>query len=342
MHPFGPVGPKGQRLGDRDVRGHGTSWELGHAKGLLNLLNGGFQGALFPVHSGADVVQSVRAYRHIADIAETIDLAVVVVPAEVVVKVARECAAKGVRALVVISSGFAEEGEQGQRRQAELIDMCSSSGMRVVGPNCMGIINADPRVCINAIFGPTAPEPGPIGFLSQSGALGLAVIDATRKLGLGISNFVSVGNKSDISGNDLLGFWETDPRTKVVGLYLESFGNPRKFAEIAGRVSTSKPIVVLKSGTGIAGRRAVASHTAALVSASDTAVSACLTRLGRYALKALAKCSICWLYCRHNPCRREIGSRSSPTQVDQASFVQTPAILVALWWPPSVRIPSGN
>jgi acyl-CoA synthetase (NDP forming) len=153
----------------------------------------------------------------------------------------------------------------------------------------MGIINTDPRVCINATFGPTAPEPGPIGLLSQSGALGLAIIDATRKLGLGISNFVSVGNKSDISGNDLLSFWETDPRTKVVGLYLESFGNPRKFAQIAGRVSTRKPIVVLKSGTGIAGQRAAASHTAALVSASDTAVSALLEKTGAIRAQSLGE-----------------------------------------------------
>lgn len=278
-------------LHPRTVAVIGASRHRGTIGGELfhNLLNSGFQGTLFPVHSGADVVQSVRAYRHIADITDTIDLAVVVVPAEVVVPVARECAAKGVRALVVISSGFAEEGEEGRKRQVELVEICSSSGMRVVGPNCMGIINTDPRVRINATFGPTPPVPGPIGILSQSGALGLAIIDATRKLGLGVSSFVSVGNKSDISGNDLLSFWESDPRTEVIGLYLESFGNPRKFAEIAARVSSHKPIVLVKSGIGAAGQRAAASHSAALVSASDSAVGALLDKTGVIRARSLGE-----------------------------------------------------
>jgi acetyl coenzyme A synthetase (ADP forming)-like protein len=269
-------------LNPRTVAVIGASRHRGTIGGEVfhNLLTGEFQGTLYPVHSGADVVQAVHAYRHVADVDDSIDLAIVMVPAEVVVPVARECAAKGVRALVVISSGFAEVGDEGRRRQAELVEICSASGMRLVGPNCMGIINTDPGVRINATFGPTPPDPGPIGFLSQSGALGLAIIDATRKLGLGMSSFVSVGNKSDISGNDLLSFWESDPRTEVLGLYLESFGNPRKFARIAGRISRKKPIVMVKSGTGVAGQRAAASHTAALVSANDAAVSALLEKTG--------------------------------------------------------------
>jgi acetyl coenzyme A synthetase (ADP forming)-like protein len=269
-------------LNPRSVAVIGASRHRGTIGGEIfhNLLASEFQGPVYPVHPDAEVVQSVQAYRHIAEIQGDVDLAVVAVPAEAVVSVALECAAKGVRALVVISAGFAEAGDEGRSRQVELLEVCSSSGMRLVGPNCMGIINTRREVSLNATFAPAPPEPGPIGFLSQSGALGLAVIDATLKLGLGVSSFVSVGNKSDISGNDLLSYWDTDPDTRVIGLYLESFGNTRKFAQIAERVSKTKPIVVVKSATGAAGQRAAASHTAALVSASDAAVDALFEKTG--------------------------------------------------------------
>lgn len=245
-----------------------------------NLLTGHFQGRLYPVHPEAAEIQSVTAYRRVSEITDEVDLAVVAVPAESVVDVARECADKGVHALVVISAGFAETGPEGARREADLLEVCTSSGMRLVGPNCMGILNTSPQVRLNATFAPAPPEEGSIGFLSQSGAVGVAVIDATRKLGLGLSDFISVGNKADISGNDLLSYWETDPRTEVIALYLESFGNPRKFAQIAERVSKNKPIVVVKSGTGAAGRKAAASHTAALVSESGAGVDALFERAG--------------------------------------------------------------
>lgn len=225
-------------------------------------------------------MQSVLAYRHVNDIKGAVDLAVLTVPADAVTLVAEECAAKQVRSLVVISAGFAEAGEQGRRRQDELMDVCTASGMRLVGPNCMGLINTAEEAGLNATFAPRPPEPGRSGFLSQSGALGLAVIGATRGLGLGLSSFVSVGNKADISGNDLVSFWDRDTRTDVIALYLESFGNPRKFAGIAGRVSQTKPIVVVKSATGVVGRRAAASHTAALVSTSDSAIDALFEKTG--------------------------------------------------------------
>jgi acetyl coenzyme A synthetase (ADP forming)-like protein len=269
-------------LNPRSVAVIGAGRHRGTIGGTIfhNLLESEFQGPVYPVHPEAEFIQSVRAYRHVTDIEAVVDLAVVTVPAAAVIAVARECAAKAVRSLVVISAGFAEEGEEGRSRQAELQEICSASGMRLVGPNCMGIINTSPETSLNATFAPAPPLPGRIGFLSQSGALGLAVIDATRRLGLGLSAFISVGNKSDISGNDLLSFWDGDPRTEVIALYLESFGNARKFAQIAERVSRTKPIVVVKSAIGVAGQRAAASHTAALVSASDAAVDALFEKTG--------------------------------------------------------------
>src|SRR5262249_39385592 len=159
------------------------------------------------------------------------------------VDTARACAEKGVGALVVISSGFAETGPEGGHRQAELLDVCRRSGMRLIGPNCMGILSTAPGRTLDATFAPGAPPAGRLGFMSQSGALGLAVIEHCRRVGLGLSSFVSVGNKADISGNDLLEYWESDPGTDLVLLYLESFGNPRRFSRVARRVGRTKPIL---------------------------------------------------------------------------------------------------
>ena len=260
----------------------GASREPGTIGGEIfhNLLEAGFNGPVYPVNPKATVIQSVPAYASVLDIPGPLDLAVVSVPAAVVLEVARECAKKEVRALVVISAGFAEAGGAGQARQAELLRICNDSGMRLVGPNCMGAINTSDEVSLNATFAPSMPLPGTVGFLSQSGALGLAIIDSTRALGIGLSSFVSVGNKADISGNDLLSFWERDPRTALIALYLESFGNPRKFAQIAGRVSKSKPIVAVRSGRGKAGARAAASHTASLVASSDSTIDALFRQTG--------------------------------------------------------------
>jgi acetate---CoA ligase (ADP-forming) len=244
-----------------------------------NLLQSGFPGPVHPV-SPHPVVQSVAAVPDIRQVPGPVDLAVIVVPAVAVVDAARSCAEKGVGALVVISSGFAEAGPEGRVRQAELLEVCRRSGMRLIGPNCMGILSTTAGLSLDATFAPGGPPPGRIGFMSQSGALGLAVIDHARRVGLGLSSFVSVGNKADISGNDLLEYWESDPRTDLVLLYLESFGNPRRFSRVARRVGRIKPILAVKSGRTPAGARATSSHTGALLAASDATVDALFAQSG--------------------------------------------------------------
>jgi acetyl coenzyme A synthetase (ADP forming)-like protein len=247
---------------------------------LDNLLKGGFNGAIYPVNPHARAVSGVPAYASVGQVPEQVDLAVIVVPAEGVLDIARECAAAGVRALLVISAGFAERGGDGTSRQQELLEVCRAAGARLIGPNCLGVLNLDPEVALNATFAASRPPAGKIGFLSQSGGLGIALIEAADRLRLGLSTFVSVGNKADISGNDLLEYWEHDPATDVILMYLESFGNPRRFARIARRVSASKPILVVKSGRSPAGARATSSHTGALVSASDVQVDALFRQAG--------------------------------------------------------------
>jgi acetyl coenzyme A synthetase (ADP forming)-like protein len=250
------------------------------AEVFRNLLRAEFAGPVYPVNPSASVIQCVPTCASIEQIAGPVDLAVVAVPAVQVVPVARQCARKGVRALVVLSAGFGEVGASGRARQAELLDVCRASGMRLVGPNCIGVVNTDPKVRLNASFGPPLAREGRLGLASQSGALGMAAIDYAATRGLGLSSFVSMGNKADLSSNDLLEFWETDPRTDVVLLYLESFGNPRKFSRIARRLGRCKPIVVVKSGRSAAGSRASSSHTGALLAASDVTVDALFQQAG--------------------------------------------------------------
>jgi acetate---CoA ligase (ADP-forming) len=265
----------------RSVAVVGASRHRGTVSGEVfhNLLDGGFEGPVYPVNPNAPVVQSVRAYGSITEVPDSVDLAVIVVPAERTLGVAQECADKGVRALLVISSGFAEAGDDGAARQRALLDIARGQGMRVVGPNCIGLINTDPKIKLNATFSPISPLRGQLAFSSQSGALGIAIIDRARELGLGMSSFVSVGNKADISGNDLLQYWEQDDATDVILLYLESFGNPRKFVRIARRIARAKPIVAVKSGRSVAGARAAASHTGSIV-AEDVAVDALFHQAG--------------------------------------------------------------
>jgi acetyl coenzyme A synthetase (ADP forming)-like protein len=278
-------------LRPRGVAVIGASRERGGISGELfrNILEAGFQGPVYPVNANAEVVQSVKAYRSVLDCPGPVDLAFIVVPAPAVLSVARECAQKGVRALVVISAGFAESDEAGARLQQELVEICRETGMRLIGPNCMGIVNTDPKVSLNGQFSPFQPIPGKIGFLSQSGALGIAIIDYASRLGLGMSTFVSVGNKADISGNDLIQYWESDDNTNLILLYLESFGNPRKFARIARRVSRKKPIIAVKGGRSTAGFRATQSHTGALVAASDVTVDALFRQAGVIRTDVLAE-----------------------------------------------------
>lgn len=259
----------------------GASRSRGTVGGELfhNLVSRNYPGAIYPVNRNADVVQSVRAYRRLADLPEPVDLAVLVVPHGQIPATVDECAQCGVKALIVISAGFAEAGVQGANAQRDLTDQVRRAGMRMVGPNCLGVLNTEPGAELNATFAPTWPPTGNVAFSSQSGALGIAVLDFARALGIGISQFISVGNRADISGNDLLEHWEADPRTRVILLYLEDFGNPRRFMEIARRVSRTKPIVAVKSGRTTAGARAAGSHTGALATV-DVAVDALLGQAG--------------------------------------------------------------
>jgi acetate---CoA ligase (ADP-forming) len=276
-------------LAPRSVAVVGASRHRGTVGGELfhNLLAAGFTGPVYPVNPKASVVQSVVAYPSVGKVPGPVDLAVLAVPAASVVAVARECAAAGVRALVVISAGFAEAGPEGAARQEQLLAVCRDAGMRLIGPNCLGVVNTNPEVRLDATFGPRPPLPGKVGFLSQSGGLGLAVVDYATKLGLGLSSFVSVGNKADISSNDLLDYWEDDPDTAVALLYLESFGNPRRFSRIARRVGRRKPIVAVKSGRPAA--RASSSRAGALLAAADVTVDALFRQAGVVRTDTLAE-----------------------------------------------------
>jgi acetate---CoA ligase (ADP-forming) len=244
-----------------------------------NLVAAGFQGVVYPVNEHASVVGSVSAYPRVTDIPGEVDLALIVVPAEAAAAVVDDCITKGVHGIVVISAGFAETGAEGRAREATLLEKVRDAGVRMIGPNCMGIINTDPAVALNGTFSPVYPPEGRVAMSTQSGALGLAILDYARRLNLGISTFVSVGNKSDVSSNDLIQYWAEDPRTDVILLYLESFGNPRKFGRIAKRIARSKPIVVVKSGRSRAGARAASSHTGALAS-TDAVASALFRQAG--------------------------------------------------------------
>ena len=257
----------------------GASPRSGSIGGELfrNILRGEYTGVAYPVNRSGSAVAGVRGYVSVAAIGEPVDLAVVCLPGSAVIAAAEEALAAGVRALCVISAGFAETGSQGTARQEELLALVRGHGARLLGPNCLGIAVSRPR--LNATFGPRALPPGNVGFSSQSGALGLAVLERAADRRLGLSSFVSIGNKADISSNDLLEYWENDADTDVVLLYLESFGNPRKFARVARRVARTKPIIAMKAGRTGAGARAASSHTAALAG-SEAAVDALFHQAG--------------------------------------------------------------
>ncbi len=246
---------------------------------LHNLLTFEFQGQVFPVNPRASVVHSLKCYPTVEDIPDPVDLAVIAVPKPHVLAAIESCGRKGVGAVVVITAGFKETGEAGQALEREVVRLVKHYGIRLVGPNCMGIINMDPAVRLQASFSANEPVPGPVAFSSQSGALGEAILALLRERGLGLSMFVSLGNKADVSGNDLLEYWEADPRTHVILMYLESFGNPQRFLEICQRVSKKKPIIAVKSGRTAAGARAAASHTGSLAGA-DNAVESLFAQSG--------------------------------------------------------------
>ncbi len=246
---------------------------------LHNLVLSEFQGAVYPVNPGARVIHSLRAYPKVTAIPDPVDLAVILVPRAAVAGVVADCVEHGVRGLVVISAGFAETGAEGAAQEKALREQVRVAGIRMIGPNCMGVINTDPEIRLNATFAPVPARRGSIGFVSQSGALGVAILNVAEELGIGLTQFVSIGNKADVSGNDLLEYWEHDEATRLVCMYLESFGNPRRFTEIAKRVSRKKPILIVKSGRTAAGARAASSHTGA-IAGTDVTVSAFLEQCG--------------------------------------------------------------
>ncbi len=223
---------------------------VGHAL-FSNLLRHGFDGPVYPVNPKAQHVGSVKAWATVLDVPGEVDLAVIVAPADQVPEIVEQCAAKRVYGLVVVSSGFAEFGDDGAAVEHELVSFARSHGMRMIGPNCLGVINTDPTVAMHATFVDVSVRPGRLAISSQSGTIGAAIVDYAGRAGLGLSTFVAVGNKADVSGNDLLRYWEDDEATDVVLLYLESFGNPRQFARIARRVSQRKPIVAVRLSQGV-------------------------------------------------------------------------------------------
>ncbi|WP_091070492.1 bifunctional GNAT family N-acetyltransferase/acetate--CoA ligase family protein [Micromonospora humi] len=236
------LAPRGIAVYGASTTGQGVGAAL-----LGHLRDGGFTGAIVPVHPSAATVAGLPAYPSAVDAGLDVDLAVVAVAPEAVTEVVDDAARAGAHGLVVVSAGFAESGPAGAAAQRALVRAAHLAGMRVVGPNCLGVANTDPAVRLNATLAPVLPAPGRVGVFSQSGAFGVALLAEASRRGLGLSSFVSAGNRADVSGNDLLQYWQDDPGTDVITLYLETFGNPRKFARLARRIGRSKPVVALAS-----------------------------------------------------------------------------------------------
>ncbi len=245
---------------------------------VRNLVLGDYAGRVYVVNPAADAVAGMPAYPTVGDIPGDVDVAIVAVPAEAVQDVVLDCAAKGVHGLIVISSGFAETGEEGRKRQRKLVGLARSYGLRLIGPNCLGVINTAAEVSLNASLAPLMPPRGRAGFFCQSGALGTAILEKVRGRGLGLSTFVSAGNRADVSGNDLLQYWEEDDATEVILLYLESIGNPRKFSRIARRVSRVKPVIAVRSGRTTQG--VPMGHAVRQIAAPPAAVDAMFRQAG--------------------------------------------------------------
>lgn len=261
MHPLDPI------FKPQSIAVVGASRKAGSIgrEILHDLIEYNFHGKVFPVNPKADNIHSIKAFPNVCAIPDPVDLAIIVVPRDAVLAAVDDCGKKGVKGLVVITAGFGETGEEGRSIERELGERIRRYGMRMVGPNCMGVINTDPAVRMDATFAPALPLAGRIGFMSQSGALGVAILNIARQLDIGFSYFVSMGNKTNVSGNDLLLYWEDDERTDLILMYLESFGDPRRFVQTARRITKRKPIVAVKSGRTPAGALAASSHTGAMV-----------------------------------------------------------------------------
>lgn len=246
---------------------------------LKHLVGSGFTGPVYPVNPTADSVNSVPAFPSIAALPTVPDMAVIVVPKQLVLGVVRECVATGVRGIVVITAGFREVGGDGIELERELLALVRENGVRMVGPNCMGVMNTSPDVAMNATFAPAMPPNGPIAFMSQSGAMGMTILDYASEYGIGISQFVSMGNKADVSGNDLIEYWQDDDEVGVILMYIEGFGNPRHFTTLARRATRRKPVLAVKAGRSEAGAKAASSHTGALAQV-DIATDALFAQCG--------------------------------------------------------------
>jgi len=246
---------------------------------LHNILIAEFQGKVFPVNPSTQVIHSIKSYSTILDVPDAVDTAIIIVPKEHVRQVVQQCGEKGVKGLVVITAGFSEVGPEGKKREQEVLQIVNEYNMRMIGPNCFGIVNTDPKINLNATFGKVYPKCGRVGFITQSGAMGEAIMNHANELGIGFSVVASIGNKADISSNDILSYFKDDPRTDVILMYLENFGNPQNFVRIAREVSQVKPIVAVKSGRTMLGAKAASSHTGALAGL-DVGVDALFNQTG--------------------------------------------------------------
>lgn len=229
---------------------------------LANIVSSGFRGAIHPVNPNADEIGGYRAYASVTDVPDPVDMAVVVVPARAAVEAVRQCGERGIGSAVVISAGFRETGAEGAALERELVTVARDGGVRVLGPNCLGLIAT--RSQLNASFAPIMPAPGGISFLSQSGALGTAILDWARGEGIGLAHFVSLGNKADISEVDLVRMWADDPDTSVVVAYLEAISDGRAFVQSVADLAPHAPFIALTAGSSDAGAKAVSSHTGSL------------------------------------------------------------------------------
>lgn len=265
------------RPGSVAVVGVGRHGGVGAA--LFDNLRGSFLGPVYAVNPRAPEIAGHRCHASMTDIANAVDLAVIAVPAPHVGAAVDDCIRKGVSSILLITAGFGETGASGRERELELKRRVRAAGVRLIGPNCLGTVNTDRTVRLNASFAAAIPPEGPVAFASQSGALGLAMLQAAHQLNIGVSNFASIGNSLDVSATDLLELWESDERTRVILLYLEGIVEPRRFLQVARRVARSKPIVALKAGRSAGGARAAASHTGALAT-GDALVHALLREAG--------------------------------------------------------------
>lgn len=246
---------------------------------LKRLIEFGFKGGIYPVNPKGGEIEGLRAYKTVANLPDGVDLAVIVVNASRVLEAVDECHAKGIKGLVVISAGFKETGAEGAKLELELLERVRAHGMRMVGPNCLGVVNTNPEISLDACFAESLPVAGDIGFVSQSGALGGGILNILKDLNLGFAQFVSIGNQADVNAETALEYWENDPEVKQILLYMESIPDPVNFRRLASRISKKKPVLALKAGRSAAGASAASSHTGSLAG-GDRAADALLKQSG--------------------------------------------------------------